>query len=170
MTKHIAGMILFTFIVGSSAIIAGLFYEIPEANSVAVTENYSVYKTKEKRSYCYLRRQRAENASVELTQAVFNSDVSRLTTRVNFEDESNSYGVVDLHFFVNDKYGTRFLKTERIYVSTGTDEYTKILDWMGRLGSRENLFVIPEVHKDGYENLSSPTFAQSKAIPIQLAD
>ncbi len=168
MTKHIAGIILFTFIVGSSAVIAELFYQTPEANIITVRENYTVYKKKKRKRRCRKQRPRNENAEVKLSAAIFNSDSNRLTTFVDYENEWDSYGEVDLNFFVNDKYGIRFLKTERIYVSSAMDRYTKILDWMGRLDSRENLYVIPQIHNDEYDKWSSPIFNEHKAIPVLL--
>jgi hypothetical protein len=168
MTKHIAGIILFTFIVGSSAVIAGLFYQVPDANVITVRENYTVYKTKKRKRRCRKQRPRNENAGVNLSAAIFNSDSNRLTTFVNYENESDSYSEVDLNFFVNDKYGIRFLKTERIYVSPDANKNTKIMDWMGRLDSRENIYVIPQIHNDEYDKWSSPTFDEYKAIPVLL--
>ncbi len=170
MTKHIVGLILFTFIVGTSAIIAGLFYEVPKANSIKVKKNYYyTYKKKKKKKRCRkYRRSSAEIVSVNLSQAIFDSSANRLTAKIKYEDSWDSSGVVNLHFFVKDKYGTRFLKTERLYASTAMDKYTKILDWMGRLDSRENLYVIPQVQSDNYDITGYPKFNQFKATPILL--
>ncbi|MGI8543443.1 MAG: hypothetical protein ACR2MD_08175 [Aridibacter sp.] len=166
MTKHLAGIILFTFIIGSSAIIAGLFYQAPEAKIITVRENFTVYKKKKRKSRCRKRRPHTEKASVNLSAAIFDSSANRLTAIIDFEDNRNSYGEVDLNFFVNDKYGIRFLKTERIYVSSPVHRYTKILDWLGRLDSRENLYVIPQIHNEENDKWSSPVFNSYEAIPV----
>lgn len=165
MTKHLAGIILFTFIVGSIAVIAGLFYPVPEAKIITVRENFTVYKKKRIRR-CLKRRPHTEKSSVNLSAAIFDSSANRLTTIIDFKDDRNSDGEVDLNFFVNDKYGIRFLKTERIYVSSPVHRYTKILDWMGRLDSRENLYVIPQIHNEENDKWSSPVFNSYEAIPV----
>jgi hypothetical protein len=165
MTKHLAGIILFTFIVGSSAVIAGLFYQAPEAKIITVRENFTVYK-KERIRRCLKRRPHNEKALVNLSAAIFDNIANRLTAIIDFEDDRNFYGEVDLNFFVNDKYGIRFLKTERIYVFSPVHRYTKILDWMGRLDSRENLYVIPQIHNEEDDKWSSPVFNSYEAIPV----
>ncbi len=167
MIKHIAGIVLFSFIVGSSAVIAGLFYEVPEAKTITIRESYSVFKKKKRKKRCRNRRSSIENASVNLHFAKFDVDRENgFSAIIDYQNNWKSNGVVDLHFFVNDKYGTRFLKTERIYVATGIDDYSKKMDWMGRLDSRENLYIIPEVH-NAYEKWTSPEFNIYEAVEVR---
>lgn len=169
MTKHIAGIILFTFIIGSSAVIAGLFTEIPQTNRVIVRENYKVYKKKKKRKRNNCRHKRksySTSSKVNLSQVVFDEDSNKIIARMDYDNSRKTYGKVNLHFFANDKYGTRFLKTERIYVSNDESVYTKKMEWIGRLSSFENLYVIPEVRNSRTEPWVTPSFDIIKAKPV----
>lgn len=59
MIKHIVGIVLFTFIVGTSAAIACLFGVVTErTNSVSEHKSYRVYKDKKRKKRCRKKRKR----------------------------------------------------------------------------------------------------------------
>lgn len=170
MTKHVAGFILFTFIVAASGIIAALFYTVPSTDAVLVKDEYITARKfkKIRKKHCRMMKRDNSKASADITLAIFDSRKSVLTASIDFEDERKNYGSVDLHFFVSDRYGTRFLKTERMLVSTAADNYDKTLEWMGRLEIKENLYVIAEARTDDSDVFSVPDFDHSKAMPILI--
>ncbi|MEZ5425217.1 MAG: hypothetical protein R2747_03025 [Pyrinomonadaceae bacterium] len=183
MTKHIVGIIIFSFIVGTSAVIGSLFYTVPGPDSVSVTEtdNYVYKKKKKRRCRRKKRRPRQElngEATIKIQQAVFNQATRKLDTRILLEREDDSTEAVDvaLHFFVSDKYSTRHLATEFISVSPqlfGATEkgqrFSNSFSWLTDLQTRENLYVMPEVVGDRNSYLKNPpTFNPFEATAILL--
>ncbi|MCB1025291.1 MAG: hypothetical protein KDB79_12920, partial [Acidobacteria bacterium] len=81
MTKHIAGIILFTFIVGTSAAIAGLFYVTPQKVRVFSSyDNYDHCKRKKRKKRHRRPRFISESpANFMVTDAVLDKETGYLT-------------------------------------------------------------------------------------------
>ena len=74
--------------------------------------------------------------------------------------------MINLHFFAKDEYGVRYLRTEKISFVEGFRDYHSRFDWMGRLDSSYDLYVIPQVRSSDDGWTVAPGFDESKATPI----
>ncbi len=171
MTKHIVGLIIFTLIVGTSVVIAGLFGYSSAPDTYTFTEhhdNHRVFKKKKRKKRCRKKRRkhRTENIEAKISQAVFDKNTNQLTTNLVLTDDV-IYGDVDLHFFVKDEFGTQYLKKETISVSSN-GVYENSFAWLNRLESRENLYVIPKFKVSRRSWDYQPRFDVSKATPVTL--
>lgn len=176
--QHIIGIIVFSFIVGTFAIFSSIFVEIPRIDSVPVYEfNAKTYKKKRK---CKRRKPKSERAfspvEVKIPQAVFDERTKNLTLDIFLKRQYAEFQdvYVALHYFVNDRNGTRHLATEMVsysnLLSSDRDfSNTKMVSytWLRNLQSHENLYVIPEVSTEDYkyENYP-PIFNEYKATAI----
>ena len=171
MTKHIVGIILFTFIVGTSAVVAGLFDVVTsKAKSVVVKENYRVYKKKKRKKRCRRKRRKPHRVNVEanVAQAVYDKKLNQLTTSLVFSRNLKRSVEVDLHFFVKDEFGTQYLKKETLYASNSNNTYENSFTWFNRLESKENLYVMAKVRNSREKWDYQPGFIPSKATPVLL--
>ena len=169
MIKHIAGVTLFTFIVGIFAFVAWILqpvkFETVKPHFVSRTYQ-SPYK-----SYCSKKKYKSfDIKSVEITQAVYDQESKLLTTNLEIETGSRFSKDIslNLHFFVKDKFSTRFLKTERIFASTHVKSHVRSFEFLNNLSSQENLYVIPEVRNNYSGFDKQPFFDAEKAAPILL--
>lgn len=177
MTKHIAGFILFSFIVGVSGVLAFIFAEIPKVE-VALEEVY--VPRYESKTRCYKRsygNYDNTNASVKVVQAVFNERTKLLDTNlfIKREDSSIQSVIVTLHFFVKDLKGARYLASENYYLKpdfNNRDEVNQAMpsrsyQWLDDLTSQENLYVIADTtsSKTNYRK-DQPDFDQKQATAI----
>jgi len=174
MTKHIVGLIIFTLIVGTSAIIAGIFgyMTTPGADSVSVSDNL-LYRIESRRHRCGRKRRkprkpRPREISATVTQATFDEASRTLTTAIDFSDSDLFDGDLELHFFVKDAYGTQYLKKETISVSDAKSVYENTFGWLNRLESRENLYVIAQVKSSDDRSDYQPSFDSGKATPVLI--
>lgn len=172
MTKHIVGLILFTFIVGTAAVVSGLFGNTPTPKKYTVVKSndkYRVYKKKKRKKRCRKKR-RHHHPKLEATvsQALFDNSSNKFITSIKFKNNRYSERDVDLHFFVKDRHGERYIKTETIAVSTYQKQYVNSFKWMKNFGSRENLYVVPTAKtlNDGWT--IPPSFNVNKATPVIL--
>lgn len=173
MTKHIVGLILFTFIVGTAAIVSGLFGNTPISKKytvVKINDKYRVYKKKKRKKRCRKKRRHHHSPKLEatVTQALFDNSSNKFITNLKFKNDRYFERDVDLHFFVKDRHGERYIKTETIVASSGKQQYVNSFKWMKNFGSRENLYVIPTAKtlKDGWT--IPPSFNVDKATPVIL--
>ncbi len=177
MTKHIAGFILFSFIVGVSGVLAFIFAEIPKVE-IAVEESY--VPRYESKTRCYKKNYdnyENSNASVKVVQAVFNERTKLLDTNLFIKREDSSIQSVSfaLHFFVKDRKGVRYLASENYYLKpdfNSWDEASQAIpsrsyQWLDDLTSQENLYVIADTasNKTNYKKYQ-PTFDENKATAI----
>jgi hypothetical protein len=186
MNKHIVGLIIFSFIVGISAIIASFFVQMPQIptlDQVRVSgENPYIYrghKSCGKKKRKPRPRDYSELASAKVSQAVFDLDKKQLDTEFTIERTNDSTETVNvaLHFFVNDRYGVQSIATEFITLNPNFDigdkaVTTKIssFKWLNNLESRENLYVMPEVVTNEYNYTNyPPTFDSSEATAVLLS-
>ena len=176
MNKHIFGFILFSLIVGTSAVIYGFLASPAVVEPVFVFENQP-QKRKSCRKQMYSRVESKE-VSAKVVQAVLNSNTNQLEMDLFLERENNSIenAAVRLHFFSKEGARTRYLATEKVVLTPefnfdnkATQSITSSYEWLDNLRSRSNLYVVPQTIADG-ENYRSvtPRFDEEKAMPITL--
>ncbi len=174
MTKHIAGLILFTFIVGTSAVITGLFYSTPDRMVAFSYSNERNSCSKRKRRHRKPKRPRVfadKVFSTGLNQAVFDTSTGLLMVshevRAVPEDETRSMLVY--HFYVKDEYGTRHVKSEKIWSGIESSSVLNGFQWLSNRNSKENLYIGSE-YRD-YRDKSwriAPKFEDSNAVPVLI--
>jgi hypothetical protein len=177
MTKHIAGFILFSFIVGFSGVLAFIFAEIPK---VEIAEEESYVPRYESKTRCFKRsygNYENSNASVKVVQAVFNERTKLLDTNLFIKREDSSIQNVTfaLHFFVKDGKGASYLASENYYLKPDFNSQgeasqaipSRSYQWMDDLTSQENLYVIADttINKTNYRK-DPPDFDENKATAI----
>ncbi len=187
MNKHIIGFIIFSLIVGTSAVVASFFYGVPKIESVNVSETSVTYSGKS----CWksTKNYKSGLASVKVLQAVFNPDSKKLATNLSVTPGDNSFKNVRLalHFFVKDGNSTRYLATENLTDKNGNlegvydlneDKFSKTLfsvtstyKLFSNLRSYENLYVIPQIftERDSFTDYAPPQFDEINATPVTLA-
>lgn len=184
MNKHLFGLIIFSFIVGTSAVIAGMFVKlppIPTLSPVSETENYEVYRG---RKHCKHKKRKprpkaeTESATVQAVQAVYDLESKELKTQLMVErfDETSEKFNVALHFFVNDGFAVQHIATEFVSVrpnfdmgDTASAISTSTFRWLENLESRENLYVIAKITDYSPDRLSFPAFNAAEAQPVVAA-
>ncbi len=187
MNKHIIGLIIFSFIVGMSAIIAGFFApmpQMPKIDSVRVSEANDYIYRGGKSCRQKKRKPRLQNydilASAKISQAVFNLNKRQLDTEFTVErgNDSTENVNVALHFFVNDGFAVQHIKTEYVTLTPNFDmgdnaitSKTTSFRWLNNLESRENLYVISEVVEKAYSYSNQPPFfdASEAAAVLSIA-
>ena len=173
MTKHVAGFILFSFIVGVSSIVAFIFAEIPQADKVLA---FNIPRVESKTRCFKSGYAENSNASVKVVQAVFNERTGQLDTNLFIKRESSTTRSVSvvLHFFAKDIKGARYLASEKVWLEPEFNVEDKALHgitssflWLDNLTSRGNLYVIADAtyQKDNYKKYQ-PIFDESKATAI----
>lgn len=176
MTKHIAGFILFSFIVGVSGVIAFVFGELPqpEKTNVLNVPRFESRTRCSKRSYEYFD---TSKTSVKVVQAVFNERTKLLDTDlvIEREDSSTQSVIVTLQFFAKDSKGARYLASENYYFKPDFGNRnvailatpSRLYQWLDNLTSQETLYVIAETasNKDGYSK-NQPVFDEHKAVSV----
>lgn len=161
MNKHIIGLIVFSFIVGMSAIIASFFVpmpQMPKIDSVRVSDSHEyLYRGS---TSCKKKKRKprpkdySELAVAKVSQAVFDLNKKQLDTQFLIERANDSTETVNvaLHFFVNDNFGVQHIATEFLTLTPNFDMGDKAMlskvssfNWLNNLESRENLYVMAEV-------------------------
>lgn len=179
MTKHIAGLILFTFIIGTSAAIAGLFdYGSDRSRSFTVRESYRTYKRKKRRKRrCRKHRKphvfERQSVSVKLTQAVFDRSTGLLATAHAFGNKGYRRGpdaVVYYHFYTNGETGPQYLRTERIRGAFGSSSMESEFSWLADLSSDETIYIIPGYSPNSRSSIVAPRFELSNAVPVLIKE
>ncbi len=178
MTRHIAGFILFSFIVSVSSIVAFIFADIPQLEKVVeVQRNVPKYEGK---SRCYKSNyddHEHSNVSVKVAQSVFNKRTGLLDTNLYIErkDFSTKSVTVSLHFFVKNNSDAHYLATENYYIKPDFDRQNKAIQgipsrsyqWLENLAANENLYVIAETDFRNADNHKyQPDFDETKAFSV----
>lgn len=172
MTKHIAGIMLFTFIVGTSATIAGLVYVAPQkVTQFSSYDNNDYCKRKKKRRHRHRKPQKpgmedVGPANFMVTDAVLDKTTGYLTTYhyvKNVESLPEGKAFV-YHFFVKDESGTQYLKSERVWTGLGSPRLVSSFDWLSNIDRDENLYVM-----SGF-TMNPPEFDSSLAVPVLIKD
>ena len=167
MTKHIAGLILFSFIVGTSVFISA----VTSTERVAdVKVNYRVFKKKKKKKRRRHRcRPHRRDVDLTLDKAVFSRQTGLLSTSFQELAPSGVSGIVELHFFSKDRYGTRFLKTESIGYVDLESRYSEPLDWLKRIDDSQNIYVSATINERPSRWGIPPRFDSSKAVRLSIS-
>ncbi len=175
MTKHIAGFILFSFIVGVSGVIAFIFAEIPQPEKFTVL-NFPKHEHKTRCAKRNYGNYENSQASVKVVQAVFNERTQQLDTDLFIEREESSTGSVSvvLHFFAKDIKGARYLASEKVWLEPtfniedkATHAITSSYQWLDNLSSHENLYVIADTtNRQANYKKYQPIFDENKAMAI----
>ncbi len=167
MIKHITGLILFSFIVGFSVFVSAV---TDTSVPVTLSDDYRLTKKKKKkrkhkRRHCDYRQRNVHEVTLE--KAVFNESTGMFSTGI-LSERHRMGGDVDLHFYANDRFGPRFLKTER-FISTGYDDgYAKEMRWLKELDQDQDVFVMA-VYASGWTDTTiPPEFDPSKALPVEM--
>lgn len=173
MNKHIFGFILFSLIVGTSAIIYGFFVApfVP-IQPIQVFENQP-----EKRKSCrkeIYSRVESGKVNAKVVQAVFNQNTNQLDMDLFLERKNNSTDnvAVWLEFFVKEGAKTRYLATEKVNLTPdfnlddkATHSITSSYEWLDNLKSRENLYVVPQTFGNTQRGFT-PVFDEAKATSV----
>ncbi len=166
MIKHYFGFALFSFIVGTTAVVYAMF-NVVNVNEVTVP-NYSTYSPT-KSCWKMKRESRESNiSSPTIRQAVFNLKTKQLKWELA-APETNSK--IALHFFIKDENGTRYINSMLALSfgnESGTIKATSSHLWLDNLESYENLYVIAEPVLSGayIDKNFLPKFDQSKAVAV----
>jgi hypothetical protein len=180
MTRHIAGFVLFSFIVSVSGVIAFIFADIPQ-NIVPQPEIYTVknapkyegkYRCDKKDNYTF-----SSDVSVKVAQSVFNKRTGLIDTNLYIErkDFSTNSVAVALHFFAKNNDGARFIATENFYSKPDFNRQNKAVlgipsrsyQWLDDLNPNENLYVIADADFRNVGNRKfQPDFDETKAFSV----
>ena len=175
MTKHVAGFILFSFIVGVAGIIAFIFAEVPQPEK---TVEFKVTRV-ESKTHCaksgYASDENSD-ASVKVAQAVFNERTGLLDTDlfIKRKNASTKSVSVALHFFVKDLKGARYLATENYYFKPDFDSRneatvaipSRSYRWLDNITYQENLYVIADAEMPSSYKKYQSSFDENKATAI----
>ncbi|HUF04201.1 MAG TPA: hypothetical protein VMM38_08495 [Aridibacter sp.] len=144
MTKHIIGLIIFSFIVGTSAFVAGFFYGSPDTAVESVYERYSETRKKKKKRKKRCRPHRFHDhstASATIKSAVYDTHTGRLKTTFEFSEGTPEEFLLELQFFVLDEDGQQYIRTNTVRGSSWTLNYENSFDWILRFEQVEDLYV-----------------------------
>jgi hypothetical protein len=166
MKKHFWGFALFSFIVGISAIIYGMFNvlaveEVGQSYTATYSPTKSCWKMKRESS-------RTNFGSPMVKQAVFNLKSKQLRWEL---DTSEVNTPVALNFFIKDEKGTRYVNSTFVPMSAYRDNSVRATSsylWLDNLESYENLYVIAEpVLSGAYKNKNfQPNFDARRATAV----
>ena len=172
MTKHIAGIILFTFIVGTSAAVAGLFYVAPtKMKSYSYDYEGSHCKKKKRKKRRKHRRSMVirQSASSNVVSAVFDKRSGLFTATLSsriYDSRTRSLGKVTYLFFLKDEFGAKFVGST---VAQGSNISTSLVKDLSPLSGQDlsgNLYVMTGNSLGRMTNV--PRFDSRNAIPVLI--
>lgn len=167
MKKHYFGFALFSFIVGTAAVIYAMF-NVVNVEEVPVP-SYSATYSPSKSCWKMKRELRESNiGSPIIRQAIFNLKTKQLKWELA-APETNSK--IALHFFIKDENGTRYINSvlaPTFGYEYGTMKATSSYLWLDNLESYENLYITAEpVSSGAYKNKNfQPKFDASRATAV----
>ena len=176
MIQHIAGLILFTFIVGTSGAVSALFdYGSDSARSITVRKSYKSYKRKKKRCRKHRKPRRPHFSKsrivpVRLSQAVFDRTTGRLSTVFSSGSYSRKAGNYFFHFYVNGVDGPTYLRTEKVKRSGNSVQTISDVEWLMNRNAGETIYVIPAFTPSHQSSIIAPRFDMSKAVPVLVKE
>ena len=178
MKNHFIGLLIFSFIISASAMVAFWLAPLPQ---IAPVETFEKTAPRfEGYGGCKRKRRKprdAGNASVKILQANLSEFTHKLTTNFDIrraDGETETVGI-NLNFYIKDGSQTKFLKRETVWLSPAfgsNDEATHQLlssfEWLNRIGDKENLYIIPEI-VNGFESNQIPTeFDANQATAVTI--
>lgn len=176
MKQHLIGLTLFSFIVGTAAVIYAVF-NVPEIQPV-----HEIVSTPPaipaERTYCNMKKL-SPFKSLEIKQAVLDADTKEFNWELAVPQRDE---MIELLFFVKDGKGTRFLANEKVHSRSarkGVLRFQNSYPWLNSRKSYENLYVIARFESDAvnYEenfevkgNRFEPRFdaAQATAVTVNF--
>lgn len=164
MKKHILGLTLFSFIVGTTAFIYAAFFRFVPDVTVAETPLSAPMYSAEKTS-CWKMKRKTKADSIKVNIAVFNLQSRKFHWEII---ASRNDAIIALHFFSKDGKVTRYVNTEMVnarLTQDGVLKFNNTYQWINELKSLDNLYVIAE-----YESEISrhPNFDAAKATAVTL--
>ena len=179
MKKHIIGLALFSFIVGAAAIVYG-FLNFPRIIPVPAPEYISTTTTTTSPTSCW-RMKRAHKEfranSIEVRQAVLNLPTKQFNWELATPESSEP---IELHFFIKDEKGTRYITTQQVknkFSNDGVLRFSDSYDWLNKRKSFDNLYVIAQFESEAtnynenyqvYGNKFQPKFDPLKATAVTV--
>jgi hypothetical protein len=170
MKKHIFGLAIFSFIVGSAAIVYS-FFNVPEIVPVPAVITVSESQPVLMRKTSCKARVIKKTGGVEIKQAVFNLHTGQFSWELATPDVDAQ---VALHFYSKDENGTRYIMTERVnnkFSHNGILRYSSSYGWLIKRKSHENLYVIAEFEPESENynfSTSQPKFDALKATAVTI--
>jgi hypothetical protein len=167
MTRHIAGIVLFSFIIGISGFVLGAADSLtPE--SVTVRKTFKVFKKRKKRKRRHRHPRYWRKSKVSVIQAVHSKKSGLLNvSMVAFRD--CGYGEIQLHFFAKDRNGARYLQTQTIPFEGGNLKYSIEIDWLNRMDRDQNVYVMAEYVRRPSGFTIYPRFDDVNATPVLMS-
>jgi hypothetical protein len=185
MKKHIAGFILFCFVVGTAAFTSEVWRVFWDYGTIAPKREENSYsKIKPIISETEATVGAIDKKSPTVRQAVFNLNTKQVNIELLFRDDvpAGEKINVKLSYFRNDSKGARFIKSESVgllpesFYNRNKDTTAVVLssyEWLDKLDSYENLYVIAEfdgkysdeLSSESYIKQTTPKFDVSKTIP-----
>lgn len=168
MKKHIIGLALFSFIVITAGFVYSMFSvaRVEEVFVVTNSETYSPTKS------CWKMKRDSKQSSVgdiKVKQAVFDLKTKQLNWELAAPLREGSS--IALHFFVKNADGTRYLNSAlapQTGFENGVIKATSSYEWLDRLESYENLYVVPELTTWSEFQKRQPKFNAEKATSVLL--
>ena len=170
MKKHIFGLAIFSFIVGTAAVFAVVFSYVPTIPIIGEAEEPAMQS--ETFNWC------RQDAEVKVSQALINKNNQKLDLSflVKREDVSVEPIEVILWFYAQDNKKIRYLTHKVIaiksnYSSSNIADYLATISYekLGDLKPNENLYVLSEIAPcDAHRFV--PTFDKNKAVPVVAAE
>lgn len=173
MTKHIIGLIIFSFIVGTSAFVAGYFYGSPDTAVDSFYEHYSEKRKKRKKRKKRCRPHRFHDrsaASATVKSAVYDAQSGRLNTTFEFSNGTPEEFLLELQFYVLDEFGKRYIKTETVKGSSWTHNYEDSYDWIDRFEQVDKLYVKASVLTKDEGWTSPPDAYGTGLVPVTVTN
>ena len=178
MIKHIVGFIIFTFIIGTSALIAALFNPVQQnVRSVRVSRDYPVYtsrkrcrkRKKRKRRPRTQREYRNLKVSTGITQAVFNPKKNELTTSHDFGNETRRFErEMVFHFYVKDGNNVRHVMSRPLPSHPVTKNSINWFDGLNGIVRDGNLYIMQTYGEVKGDWNNAPEFDEAKATPVLI--
>jgi hypothetical protein len=170
MIRHYFGFALFSFIVGTSAVVYAMF-NVENVVEIAAP-SYSATYSPTKSCWKMKRESRRGNLySPMVKQAVFNSNSKQLRWEL---DTAELETAIALNFFVKDENGMRYINSELVpmnaYRYDSIIRSTSSYEWLDNLDSYENLYMTAEpISQSAYRHKNFPIdFDASKATAVLL--
>lgn len=173
MKKHIVGIIIFTLIVGTSAVIFGLFGSTKVNKSFCNFKSGNelrVYKKKKrkKRRHRRHRHHNHQNMSVEISNAAYDKRSEELFVNLDVASVGYRYeeNVLPLNFYTEKDGKMIYAGTVKTNIRTSTKLIVKKIEWLNDLSDSENLYVV--AGNSLTDTVNSRLLDDSKAIPVLM--
>lgn len=188
MKKHIAGFILFSFIVGIFVFISyvlGLFTAKP--TTTHCNFQYPKIKTVKTESKPVVTESEATVGAIDknsprVVQAVFNVPTKQVNLELLFKKKVvfDDYGwfLIKLNYFRNNGQGIKFIHSETVrflpesFSNEDGKSSASVLgsyEWLDNLGSYDNIYVVAELTDNYSSDKATPKFDTNFAKEILLS-